>query len=506
MGLAACNPNFEKDSSSEISSVVSSSVDSSEDISSSSGSTSESGSNSTSTSEGSSESSSESSSGSSSESSSQSSSEEPTHEHEYSPTPIFVENIDYMTYRKGYNEYHCTHSGCSEKKVVEVKYTKAEMLELMNAFIATQNPFDPFEIKQLLIDNNYPIVDNLSTTPYFVYDLGTNKVALNTTSTNYVSFREKSVANATELQNEIINVGADASSYASIKLANDIDLSETISINSANPVEINLNGHKVNNLMDNKPAFKVTKANEKPRVTIVNGTIETKSISGFDLTKSPSCISMIDAEKVRITNMVLNNRAERGYAYIDFLNKATNAEVKINNSTINSTIVAVCIQTNTNYILNNNITGVVVVNGGVSTFTGNTVDASNVQSGLEQEATRLITSQELYGYCQEVYVTENRDSYMLTATDAILIYDRRSIHSSYANPEVTITNNTLKCKVGTGNVPYGYGVRYMDLNFDPSLTENSQQQGLIVVEDNTYPYEDTQSTTHAGAYNIWSAA
>ena len=499
MTLAGCNPNFNDDSS------VNPDVPGSSEDSSHSGGSSGGGSASEDSSEsegGDSES--ESGGGDSSESS-----EEPTHTHTYPSTPQFVADPDYMSYRKGYNDYHCTYPGCDEVKREIVYYTKAEMLTLMNTFINGKTYFDLFEAKQDLINNNYPIVDALTESTYFGYDLDNNRIALSsdTSVSKFVSFREKVVNNMDEIEIARSNIDADASSYSSIKLARDIDVGYTIAINSQNPIEVNLNGHILNNTMNNEPAIKISKGNAtKPVVAIKNGTIQTKELSGFDMNKSPACVSLIDADKVRISNVTLNNRAERGYAYIDFASKVTNASVKINNSTINSKIVAICIQTNTNNIKDNNINGVVVVNGGTSTFTGNTIDATNVQKGLDQEANRLITCQELYEKCEDVYVTENRNTYMLTSTDAILIYDRRSTSSTYANPEVTITNNTLKCKVGTNNTPYGYAVRYMDLNFDPNLTSNSNDLGLIIVDNNTCTYcSSDEPLNQAGGYIYWEA-
>jgi len=500
MTLASYNPVFNDDSSVEPSSQDSSGGSSSTSESSEGGDTST-----TETSSGS-----ESESESESSSSSESSSEEPGHNHQYPSTPtVFIDDPDYMQYIKGYNEYHCTYPGCTEVKQETVYYTKVEMLELMNSFIDGKSYFDLFEVKQDLINNNYPIVDALTETNYFGYDLDNNCVALSsdTSVSRFVSFREKVVNNIDEFDIARADIDADATSYSSIKLVADIDVNHTIAINSQNPLEINLNGHTLDNLMNNEPAIKISKGNAtKPIVAIKNGTIQTKELTGFDMNKSPSCISLIDADKVRISNTTLNNCAERGYAYIDFANKATNASVKINNSTISSKIVAICIQTNTNNIKDNNINGVVVINGGTSTFTGNSVDATNVQKGLDQEANRLITCPELYEKCHDVYVTENRNTYMLTSTDAILIYDRRSASSTYANPEVTITNNTLKCKVGSDNTPYGYAVRYMDLDFDPNLSDNSVDLGLITVENNTCTYcSSSEPLNQAGGYIYWEA-
>lgn len=503
LALSACNPVFNDDSSVEPSSQDSSGGSSYTSESSEGRDTST-----TETSSGS-ESGSESESESESSSSSEGSSEEPGHNHHYPSTPTaFIDDPDYMSYVKGYNEYHCTYPGCTEVKQETVYYTKAEMLELMNSFINEKSYFDLFEVKQDLIDNNYPIVDALTETNYFGYDLDNNRVALSSENVaNFISFKEKEVSTLSELVSEISNIDADASLYSSIKLLNNIDVNQVISVNSAHPIEINLNNKIISNLMDNEPAIKVSKGNAtKPVVAIKNGTIQTKEISGFNLDKSPACISLIDANSLRVTKVTLSNRAERGYAYIDFVNKSTNALVKINNSTINSKIVAICIQTNTNNIKDNNINGVVVINGGTSTFTGNTIDATNVQKGLDQEANRLITCPELYEKCHDVYVTENRNTYMLTSTDAILIYDRRSTSSTYANPEVTITNNTLKCKVGDDSTPYGYAVRYMDLDFDPNLSDNSVDLGLITVENNTCTYcSSSEPLNQAGGYIYWEA-
>ena len=202
MTLAGCNPNFNDSSSvgpdsktSDSSGEVSSS--SSEDTSGEETSTTEN------TSSGGGQSTTEDTSSSESGGSSSSSETppgpgpgpEPSHTHDFSDGPHFETNVDYMTYRKGYNIYKCTYPGCEETTQEEVKFTKAEMLDLMNAFIDGKTYYDIFEAKQDLIDNNYPIVDALSATEYFGYDLTNNRVALSTDTsvTNFVSYREKVV-------------------------------------------------------------------------------------------------------------------------------------------------------------------------------------------------------------------------------------------------------------------------------------------------------------------------
>ena len=263
----------------------------------------------------------------------------------------------------------------------------------------------------------------------------------------------------------------------------------------------------MNNTQDNAPTIKISKGNAgKPFVVIKDGTIQTKVIEGYDMTKSPSCIQLIDAETLRITNMTLNNRAERGYAFIDYPDVRSDSRVIINNSTIRSTIVALCIQTNEYDIRDNMIYGVVVINGGEVNIHNNVIDVTNVQKGLDQEANRLITSQEIYERCYDVYVTGDKDGYMLTSTDSILIYDRRSTHSTYDNPTVTIENNVLKCKVGDNDTPFGYGIRYMDLNFDPNKTQNGFDLGIIHIGDNDYTYCDNDAPFNVpGGYTIFEA-
>ena len=84
---------------------------------------------------------------------------------------------------------------------------------------------------------------------------------------------------------------------------------------------------------------------------------------------------MPDEDSVRISNVHLNNKAERGYGYIDYPKANGEASVKINNCVIDSKIVAICIQTNTNIIYGNTVNGNVVINGGSTAIVKNNITA-----------------------------------------------------------------------------------------------------------------------------------
>ena len=439
--------------------------------------------------------------------------------HSYGDAVLDTSTEDISQYIKG--TYKRTCSVCGHIHAEPAYYTKEEMCDLMNTYLLDKEYFDVFELRDDLIAHNYPVVDTLSAQQSYGYDTVAKKVAIHNGTTvtypsgctvnNFVSFREKIVYSLGELEDAIQDVGADATAFSSIKVANNITVTHSIAVNSQNPVEIDLDGHTLSNITDSSSTIRITKANNsKPVVVIKNGTIMTKDITGFDLYKSPSCVSLIDANSLRLSSLTLNNRAERGYAYIDYADKSLTANVKIENCDITSKIVAICVQTNNNLIKNNTITGVMVINGGTSVIEDNTIDASLVQVGLDREANRFIASVELYNTCRDVYVTDCRDTYMLTTTDAILIYDRRSAHATYGNPTVTIERNTLKCKISSGDIPYGYGVRYMDLAFDESLPENSLDLSLINVATegvnaNTFTYFDPLSEVGAGGYACWEA-
>ena len=412
-------------------------------------------------------------------------------------SPVFNSDPNYSIYKKGVNVYTC--SVCGYKKEEIVYYTKAEMATLMNEYIEDKIYFDVFEIRDDLILEGFPVVD-------FAYDLSNGNIVIsNPTNEALVSFKETKVSTLIELKDAIsaIATGAD---YSVINVLNDLDVDETISINSSKPIQINLKGHTLNNLQEELPCIRLTRGNlQKPMVALTNGKIQTPDLSGFNLEKRSSCVMMLDAESLRLSDLTLDNRAERGYAYIDYPENTTNAKVMIRDCTITSKVVALCIQANTNVIMDNNIQGVVVVNSGHNVIKNNVIDATNVQKGLESEATRLITCTEFYIVCKDVYPVQGYDGFMITSTDAILIFDRRSVNGTYPSPQVVISDNILKCKLGEGNNPLGYGIRYLDLAFDASISENGYSKGYIMIESNTYSYCEDEPFMNPGGYIIYEA-
>lgn len=433
-------------------------------------------------------------------------------------TPVLDDSTkDVANKVKGKYVYTCETCDYSYEEVAY--YTAQELCDLMNTYLVGKEYFDVFELRDDLVAHNFPAVSELEADEYFGYDLAHNLVAVSdgdsvtypaaASYAKFVPFKEETVTDEASLMAAVQSISSGDKLYSSIKLNNNISISHSVVLNSSYPIEINLAGYTLDSVMDNAAAIKVSKANEdKPVVAIKGGTIQTKVINGYDMEKSPSCVTLIEAESLRISNVTLNNRAERGYAYIDFPDYRYTTRVKINDSTINSKIVGICIQTNENLIDHNTINAAIVINGGSTMISNNTVDVTNIQEGLDKEATELITAQYLYEACKDYYIDRGYNTYMVTATDAILIYDRRSESGTYSNPEVVIDNNVLKCKLGDDNVtPYGYGVRYMDLKFDNSLAHNSYDLGIIDIKDNNeYSYcLEASAYQAAGGYLVWEA-
>lgn len=366
----------------------------------------------------------------------------------------------------------------------------------MNDFIKNKSFFDIFEIKQALVDAGYNVVAKEDATEYFGYDKTTNKVAYfknnevvfptSNVKENFYSFKDKSVGDLDSIYSAMAESNESPWLYTSLKLTADIQLNQTtnnIVINNSQPIEINLNGHKIDGgSMDTAylNGYNIKCINKDGVVAIVNGAIETFEKSGFDWHYSPACVSLIEGKSLRITNCTLKNKAERGYSFIDNPKADSNPLCMINDCTIESKIVGICIQKG-NYIVDHNtVKGTVVINGGKSVVTRNNISAQNIVN----DANRLITDEEILEECQN-YKLDGYDTFMLTSPDAILIYDRRSINGTYGSPEVLINNaNTLTCKATTSEA-CGYGVRYMDLNFDTTITQSSHDRGKIIVDIET---------------------
>ena len=417
---------------------------------------------------------------------------------------VFTEQVDLSTYKKGYNTYTCV---CGFSYTEDVYYTKDEMCSLMNDYIEGKSYEDVFKVKDDLLSLNYPLIDNLSSANYFAYDLEEDAIVVmndESLTSRYVPYREKIVSSAEALREELsaIEYGA---SYSMLKLDSDLTIDSSLIISTVKPLEINLNGHTIDYTAETEGAIRIVRGNGLPSVVIKEGTIRTKVIEGMDISKSPDCIKVVEADYLRLSSVNLVNRAERGYGYIDYPNKKSAANVLVEDCTISSPIVAVCIQTNHNLFKGNTVTGVTVINGGTSSLLNNTFDASLVQKGLDREATELVSNYELATAANGVYSEASQDTFMVTSTDAIIIYDRRSPLSTYSNPVVNIENNVLKCKVGDNDVPFGYGIRYLDLNIDPLLGMNSFDKSYIKIEENTYTYCQGAPYQAPGGYYIYEA-
>ena len=428
-----------------------------------------------------------------------SSSSEGPHEHDYKFVE-FISNPNYLTYRKGYNHYECS---CGATKDEEVYYTKYEMCDLMNEYIANKSYFDLFEVKEELrgASNPFPVVDDLTDTEYFGYDTSLNKVAVfnndnvvypsGATYSNFVSFREITANSYSKVKDAITTISSGSKSYSGIKLTANINISSVssvINLVGKYPIHLDLDGHTITNKLDTGPAIKLTKyGGSLATVAITNGTITTKEISGDDMTKSPTCITNYDSNSLRISNMNLINNAQRGYPYIDSTSATGAMNVKLNNNTFTSAIVALNVQKGNYIIEHNTFTGASVFNGGNSVVRNNTFDATNVQKGQDNEATELVDCLSLYNAAYNLYVTLGLDKYLTSSTDAVLIFDRRSTQSTFTSPNVSLDYNILKCKLGSNNAPFGYGIRYMDLNLDPNKPDHNED-GVVIGNHNTYSY------------------
>lgn len=425
--------------------------------------------------------------------------------------PVFTDEHDYMTYKKGINTYTCS---CGHQKEETVYYSRSEMLALMNEFIDGKIYFDIFEIRADLIENNFPIVDDDNEVEYYGFDTFNNVLTtynVNGDNSNFISFKEHEVTDLASLEAALAVVSNSVINYSTIKLTEDLEISEPILIDFANPVHIDLNGHLIDYTKDCNSAFKITRhLFDYPTVAFTNGAIQTKELSGYDMEQTPKCIYFEYGESIRLTNMVLNNRAERGYAYADYPDSSSEANVKINECAISSVVIGVCLQTNNNIIQNNLIFGSVIVNGGEALIIDNIISTAHLLNTLDTTETDFVESAWFVVVCREVYINAaaedpRYDKYMVSSADCILIYDRRSAASTYLLGEVRIEGNELTCKASEAGA-VGFGIRYIDLNFDP-LQENNHVDYIHIDDNNIYhSLEGNDPVNIRGGYTLYLAA
>lgn len=425
----------------------------------------------------------------------------------------FIEEPNYMTYYKGYYKYTC--SICGKEVIGEsVYYTKNEMCDLMNDALGSYNRVDVFETRDYLAELGFPIIDSLDEELYFGYDETSYGVVVTDGTSilypneidnldTFVSYREIEASSVNEVKNAMQEIYSGNKSYSTVKLTSDIVLDSTtgpIYDNAPYPIQFDLNGHSVTtkalaNGGLNDYMFKVN--NENAYIVIKNGTIETFEDSGVDLTISPACVGVLGGSYVHLHDLHMINRALRGYSYIDSPYLNSGIIVNIDNNVIDSIAVGLCIQRGNYDVQNNEINGLIVINGGYVSIINNVISSVDVHN----VANESITNEDLYLVARDRFT--GVDTIMVHAADPILIYDRRSAYSTYDSPYVTIEGNEFTVKT-YNEVILGYAVRYIDMELDPNKESNRNN---IIIDNNIYnnipsgPVEDVY-----GGYSFYQPA
>ncbi len=398
--------------------------------------------------------------------------------HEYDSGKVVTEPT-YST--KGTIKYTCT--VCSYSYIDDIPALGYEACcDDMNEELAGKSFFDVFEIKEYLYSKNFDPELKFETDKFFGYDLASEKVVIytiengieypsNLKTHKYVSFQTRSVATLSELTTAVIAIGTGEANYSSIKLNADISISSSrIGLNSAYPIELDLNNHKIETTTHRGDIIAVNNSNGI--VAIKNGTISTIDYDLRDhLNVYPSCVFVESAKTARVTNCVLNSRAQRGYGILDAL-ECGGARLKINNDTINARLVAVATQKANYQIIDCTINGCVAINGGEVNISGGKISSKFFFD--EEQSPCFVTNQMVVDGILAYLETPNPlyDKYIYSSTDAVIVLDRRSEQSTYSSPIVSISGTRLVA-YSEGNNVYGYGFRYVDLNRDPNKSTNN---------------------------------
>ena len=374
--------------------------------------------------------------------------------------------------------------------------TEIELCDFMNSELSSKSFFDVFEPKDYLLSRGYHLLNELSDEKSYGYCKDLNKIVIYTSSNTITypsdaigksvfSYKEKEVSNIAQINSALSEINTGSANYTGIKFANDITLYRsmgTLEITTDKPVQINLNGHKLV-AEDSFYSYCIKVNGANSIVAIKDGEIVTPLSSGYDMKYTSSCVAALKAKTVRVSNSTLTNNTERGYAYIDSPKISDTYKLKLNNNTINSPIVSVCIQNGVNELYKNTINGNVSINGGTTSIDECTINCEDVAFTVEDNP---INNDYIRTICDTIFNDESGEmkAYIVSGPDAITILDRRSKDTLYTSPKVSVSNSTLYAFCKNNNV-YGYGLRYVDLGFDTS--KDPSREYIEVANNNTSP-------------------
>lgn len=368
--------------------------------------------------------------------------------------------------------------------VVEVSVkTIEDICDEMNALLPNTIT-NPFEARDYLVNHEYAcVLEEQDNDEFFGYDYYDNQIAIykmtngNIRQARYpslsvnqevVSYQILEVNTLTGLTDAVRDVGIGVGNYSIIKLTANISLTDSIAITSSEPIELNLNNFALTQTTNKD----VIRANgEQVVINVKNGDLVTftdntpKDLGAQD---SPSCIAAIMFKDIVIDNVALRCNARYGYGVIDSIMCSNDSKVTIKNSNeIYAVTNAVCIKRATFVIKDSSINGIVNISGGNTTIDNVYITAEarhDDAEGLVPDS--LVRERALYLY-------ENNYSrygdYSVSATDPIIIFDRRSIYDLYDNPVVNIINSRLAADKES-EIVYGYGIRYIDLALGTKTT------------------------------------
>ena len=390
--------------------------------------------------------------------------------------------------------------------------TIEELCDEMNTTIpsALTNPFD---VRDYLVAHEYTmVVDEQTNEEFFGYDYINNQIAIYKMGNNnlrharypassanqeVVSYQEIEVNSLSTLTSAVTNIGIGYGNYSTVKLTANIELSNSIAYTSAEPIEFDLNNHSIIQTTKND----VLRANGGQVVlNVKNGDLVTftnNSSANLGEQDSPSCIAAITFKDIVVDNVALRCNARYGYGIIDSVLCETDSIVTIRNSNeIYAVTNAVCIKKATFVIKDSTINGVVNISGGNTTIENAYITAV----ARHDDATGLVPDSLVRE--RALYLYENNygryGDYTVSATDPIIVFDRRSPFDTYANPVVNIINSRLVADEEGGTV-YGYGLRYIDLALGSTTTK-----ATVTIDTLTAFTKCTESDPigHAGGINV----
>ena len=372
---------------------------------------------------------------------------------------------------------------------------------------------NPFEARDYLIAHEYEcVVEEQDNDEFFGYDYINNQIAIYKMGNNnlrhvrypatsvgqeVVSYQEIGVNGLSSLNDAVTNIGIGIGNYSTVKLLGNIEIVNSIAITSAEPIEFNLNNHSITQTTK----YDVIRVNgDDSIVNVKNGDLVTfTNNDSVDVGEqdSPSCIAAIKFKDIVVDNVALRCNARYGYGIIDSLLCDSDSTVTVRNSNeIYAVTNAICVKKATFVIKDSSINGVVNISGGNTTINNTYITAT----ARHDDATALVPDSLVRE--RALYLYENNyarfGDYSVSATDPIIIFDRRSPFDTYNNPVVNIVSSRLAADEANDTV-YGYGIRYIDLALGSLSTT-----ATITVDSLTEftKCSETDPVGHAGGINV----